>query len=86
MAALDENDMNGLLADEMGLGKTIQTISFICYLWETKGVRDIPFLVIAPKSTIPNWMKEFARWAPELRTINLDPRKGIREEILAEKM
>ena len=39
MAALDDNNMNGLLADDMGLGKTIQTIAFICYLWETKKVR-----------------------------------------------
>lgn len=66
----------------MGLGKTIQTIAFICYLWETKNVRKQPHLVIAPKSTISNWMKEFRGWAPELRVVNLIPRKGIREDIL----
>lgn len=38
MAALDQNDINGLLADEMGMGKTIMTIGFICYVWETKKV------------------------------------------------
>ena len=86
MAALDENDMNGLLADDMGLGKTIQTISFICYLWETKLIRDRPHLVIAPKSTISNWMKEFRCWAPELRVVNLDPRKEQRTQILEELM
>lgn len=75
--------MNGLLADEMGLGKTIQTISLICYLHETKGVtRDTPYLVIAPKSTIPNWVKEFGRWAPELNVVNLVPRAEVRDEIL----
>ena len=63
MAALDENEMNGLLADDMGMGKTIQAIAFICYLKEAKGIRG-PHLVIAPKSTIPNWMKEFRNWAP----------------------
>ena len=40
VAALDANDMNGLLADDMGLGKTVMTIAYICYLWETKGLRD----------------------------------------------
>ena len=86
MAALDDNNMNGLLADDMGLGKTIQTIAFICYLWETKNVRDNPHLVIAPKSTISNWMKEFRCWAPELRVVNLIPRKEIRNEILNNQM
>ena len=73
MASLDANDINGLLADDMGMGKTIQTISFICYLWETKRVRNMPHLVIGPKSTISNWMKEFRKWAPELRVVNLKP-------------
>ena len=86
MAALDENDMNGLLADDMGLGKTIQSIAFICYLYETKMVRKQPHLVIAPKSTIPNWMKEFRNWAPELRVVNLDPRQESREATLAGPM
>ena len=71
-----------LLADDMGLGKTVMTIAYICYLWETKGLRDQPHLVIAPKSTIPNWMKELRNWAPELRVVNLVPTKGVREEIL----
>ena len=31
-------------------------------------------------------MKEFRLWAPELRVVNLDPRKGIREDILANQM
>ena len=85
MIALDENNMNGLLADDMGLGKTIQTISIICYLWETKNVRQ-PHLIIAPKSTIPNWMKEFRRWAPELRVVHLIPTQEHRDVILKTKM
>ena len=85
MAALDDNDMNGLLADDMGLGKTIQAISFICYLWETKKVRQ-PHLIIVPKSTVSNWMKEFRNWAPSMRVVNLIPTKDLRQEILAEQM
>ena len=72
MAALLENNMNGLLADDMGLGKTIQAISLICYAYETKGI-NLPNLIVAPKSTISNWMKEFAIWAPNLKVINLNP-------------
>ena len=86
MAALDEEGVNGLLADDMGLGKTIQTISFMCYLWETKKVRDRPHLVIAPKSTIPNWMKEMRNWAPDLRCVNLIPTQEHRSQTLKEKM
>lgn len=86
MASLDANNINGLLADDMGMGKTIQTISFICYLYETKNIRKQPHLVIAPKSTISNWMKEFKNWAPDLRVVNLIPRKDERESILKHKM
>ena len=49
-------------------------------------MRDQPHLVIAPKSTIGNWMKEFRNWAPELRVVNLNPRKELRDEILRTKM
>ena len=81
MAALLENGMNGLLADDMGLGKTIQAISLICYAYETKGIK-LPNLIVAPKSTISNWMKEFSIWAPSLKVINLNPQKEMRAEIL----
>lgn len=49
-------------------------------------MRDQPHLVIAPKSTISNWMKELRNWAPELRIVNLNPRKEVRNEILREQM
>jgi SNF2 family DNA or RNA helicase len=56
--SLYNNHLNGILADEMGLGKTIQTISLLCYLIEYKKNFG-PFLIVAPLSTIPNWMAEF---------------------------
>lgn len=46
-------------SDEMGLGKTIQTIAFLTYLW-TKGTCG-PFLVVAPVSTLANWVAEFTK-------------------------
>lgn len=64
MSSLWENGINGILADEMGLGKTLQVIALFCHLYEM-GVHG-PFLVVAPLSTIPNWLNEFTRFAPKV--------------------
>jgi len=61
---LFENGLNGILADDMGLGKTIQAIAFYCFLIEM-GIQG-PFLVIAPLSTIPNWLSEFSKFSPQV--------------------
>lgn len=55
-----------ILADEMGLGKTIQSIAFLASLLE-EGV--YPHLVVAPLSTLRNWEREFATWAPQMNVI-----------------
>lgn len=60
-----ENGINGILADEMGLGKTIQCIAHIAMMIERKVMG--PFLVVAPLSTLPNWISEFKRFTPEVR-------------------
>lgn len=60
-----ENGINGILADEMGLGKTIQCIAHIAMMIEKKVMG--PFLVVAPLSTLPNWINEFKRFTPEVR-------------------
>ncbi|KAB5545387.1 hypothetical protein DKX38_013499 [Salix brachista] len=82
---LYENGINGILADEMGLGKTLQTISLMGYLHEFRGITG-PHMVVAPKSTLGNWMNEIRRFCPILRAIkflgNPDERKHIREELL----
>ncbi|KAK7348209.1 hypothetical protein VNO80_22759 [Phaseolus coccineus] len=82
---LYENGINGILADEMGLGKTLQTISLLGYLHEFRGIEG-PHMVVAPKSTLGNWMNEIRRFCPVLRAIkflgNPDERKHIREELL----
>ncbi|KAJ1024722.1 hypothetical protein NDA16_002762 [Ustilago loliicola] len=67
LISLYENGLNGILADEMGLGKTLQTISFLAHLRE-KGVWG-PFLVVAPLSTINNWVLEFERFTPDIPAI-----------------
>ncbi|XP_058203242.1 ISWI chromatin-remodeling complex ATPase CHR11 isoform X2 [Rhododendron vialii] len=82
---LYENGINGILADEMGLGKTLQTISLLGYLNEFRGITG-PHMVVAPKSTLGNWMNEIKRFCPILRAIkflgNPDERKHVRENLL----
>lgn len=63
LASVYANSLHGILADEMGLGKTIQTITFLLYLEEQQNNRG-PHLIVAPKSTLGNWQKEFERFAP----------------------
>ncbi|KAF6208767.1 hypothetical protein GE061_014507 [Apolygus lucorum] len=67
LKSLFETGMNGILADEMGLGKTIQTISLISHLY-ANGVLG-PFLIVAPLSTLPNWINEFEIFAPKIPVI-----------------
>ncbi|XP_050216353.1 CHD3-type chromatin-remodeling factor PICKLE [Mercurialis annua] len=55
-----------ILADEMGLGKTIQSIAFLASLFEEN---ISPHLVVAPLSTLRNWEREFATWAPQLNVV-----------------
>jgi SWI/SNF-related matrix-associated actin-dependent regulator of chromatin subfamily A member 5 len=68
------------------MGKTIQSISILAYLWETVKIRNEPHLIVGPKSTISNWMREFKTWAPFFRVVNLIPTKEHREDILLNKM
>lgn len=70
MISLYENGINGILADEMGLGKTLQTISLLGYMKHYRHTPG-PHLVIAPKSTLANWMAEIQRWVPSLRSVCL---------------
>lgn len=59
MISLWQNGLNGILADQMGLGKTIQTIAFLAHL-KGNGLNG-PYLVIAPLSTLSNWLNEINR-------------------------
>ncbi|KAH6763638.1 hypothetical protein C2S51_014887 [Perilla frutescens var. frutescens] len=59
---------NVILADEMGLGKTVSACAFLSSLYfEFKAT--LPCLVLVPLSTMPNWMSEFALWAPEINVV-----------------
>ncbi|MDX8337165.1 DEAD/DEAH box helicase [Candidatus Cetobacterium colombiensis] len=53
--------LGGILADDMGLGKTLQTIAYLA-LEE----RELPSVVVAPKSLVYNWLSEFKKFAPNV--------------------
>ena len=76
MISLYQQNINGILADEMGLGKTLQTISLLGYMKHLRN-QPRPPLVIVPKSTVQNWMNEFARWVPTIKVACL---KGMQAE------
>ena len=79
--SLYERGLNGILADEMGLGKTIQSIAFLAYLNQFQKKNGY-FLVVVPKSTMPNWSRECKLWCPRLNVVVLNPVKEEREETL----
>ena len=66
LQCLRDAGFNGILADDMGLGKTVQTLAHLVAEKEA-GRADLPSLVVAPTSLLPNWRLEAARFAPGLR-------------------
>lgn len=76
MIRLHDSGVNGILADEMGLGKTLQSISLLAYLREARGIEG-PHIIIVPKSTTGNWMRELKRWCPSIRAFKF---MGSKEE------
>ena len=60
-----------ILADEMGLGKTAQSLALVDYILRCERATPNPrvaprgpALVVVPLSTLVNWEREAARWAP----------------------
>mmetsp|Transcript_7475 Transcript_7475/g.16959 ORF Transcript_7475/g.16959 Transcript_7475/m.16959 type:complete len:824 (-) Transcript_7475:189-2660(-) len=81
LVSLYENGVSGILADEMGLGKTIQVISLIAHL-QTMNVSG-PFIVVAPLATLPNWVREFEKWLPNLPVVRFHGPAKERDAMLA---
>ena len=80
MINLNKIGTNGILADQMGLGKTIQTISLLGYMREKEGVPG-PHLIVAPLTTLGNWVNEFKKWMPCARVVKLMATMEQREEV-----
>ncbi|CAN6309562.1 unnamed protein product [Urochloa humidicola] len=79
LISLWQNGLNGMLADQMGLGKTIQTIGFLAHL-KGKGMHG-PYMIIAPLSTLSNWVNEISRFVPSVTSIIYHGDKVARAEI-----
>ena len=70
-------------------GKTVQAIGHLAMVHERArqhGTAVMPHLVVAPLSTLRNWQREFATWAPHMNTVMLigpgPSRQMIREHEL----
>ncbi|CCC71430.1 hypothetical protein NCAS_0H01200 [Naumovozyma castellii] len=85
LVSLHKSKLAGILADEMGLGKTLQTISFLGYLRYVEKIPG-PFLVIAPKSTLNNWLREINKWTPEVNAFILQGDKEERAQLVKDKL
>ncbi|KAG9252636.1 SNF2 family N-terminal domain-containing protein [Emericellopsis atlantica] len=77
--------MSGILADEMGLGKTVQTIALIALLREQEGYLG-PHLIVAPLSTLSNWMDEFEKWVPSIPVVMFHGTPQQRRDIFETKI
>jgi len=82
--------INSILADEMGLGKTIQTIALLAYIQlQKKESEEKIHLVIVPKATINNWLKEITKWLPSIRVLffygNKDERRNLADKELKKR-
>ncbi|KDN45548.1 hypothetical protein RSAG8_04872, partial [Rhizoctonia solani AG-8 WAC10335] len=92
---LYKKQLSCILADEMGLGKTCQVVAF--FAWLKGGCRDGDdevevigerakglHLVVVPSSTLENWAREFAKFAPSIRVAtyygNQKDRAGFRDD------
>jgi ATP-dependent DNA helicase len=85
MYEICQQGMSGILADEMGLGKTIQTISLIALLREKYDYLG-PHLIIAPLSTLSNWIQEFQKWTPSVPIILYHGNPQEREKLRNTRM
>ncbi|KAG0455636.1 hypothetical protein HPP92_024928 [Vanilla planifolia] len=79
LISLWQNGLNGILADQMGLGKTIQTIGFLAHL-KGNGL-DGPYMIIAPLSTLSNWVNEISRFVPSMKSIIYHGSRAERAEL-----
>lgn len=60
-------------------GKTVQIATFLGSIM--KKWNAFPALVVVPNSTITNWVREFERWAPNLRVVPFYGEKKARKII-----
>ncbi len=62
----------------------VQTIGFLSHLY-AKGIKG-PFMVVAPLSTLGNWVAEFKRWAPSIPVCMYHGSKADRAALRAQHL
>ncbi|MEP7009948.1 MAG: DEAD/DEAH box helicase [Acidobacteriota bacterium] len=67
LALLADLGLGGCLADDMGLGKTIQLLAHLAARKAQGLPAGRPSLLVVPKSVVPHWADEAARFTPGLR-------------------
>lgn len=80
---LYRHDLGGILADEMGLGKTLQALALIECI-HNQDTETQPALVVCPASLVENWMREAARFTPDLRRLKHHGPKRAKEPVALE--
>jgi SNF2 family DNA or RNA helicase len=80
---LREFGLGGVLADDMGLGKTVQVLALILAYRTPKKTTKLPFLVVAPRSLVYNWIDEAHRFTPKLSVVEYT---GPDREVLRDKL
>ena len=74
-----------ILADEMGPWKNLANDFLLGYLYEFRGIKG-PHMVVAPKSTLGNWINEIRCFCSIFRAVkflgNQEERIHIRESLL----
>jgi len=63
---LSRYNLNGILADDMGLGKTVQALALLLVLKDSEKLKNA--LIVAPVSTLSNWIMEIKRFTPSFST------------------
>lgn len=66
---LHARDVGGIIGDEMGLGKTVQISAFLGCLHATGLLH--PTLIVAPATTLTQWVNELHTWHAPLRVFKL---------------
>jgi superfamily II DNA or RNA helicase len=85
---LREYGLGGVLADDMGLGKTVQVLAQLHAHRSTARTKAAkqgrqPWLVVAPRSLVYNWIDEAKRFTPKLEVIEYGgpDREELRPEL-----
>ncbi len=69
LSFLREFGLGGVLADDMGLGKTVQALALLRTYRTPSKSSGLPYLVVAPRSLVYNWLDEASRFTPTLKTV-----------------